>query len=103
MLFGNREARENRKRALALHGMTIRYVTTRHGEDELVLGRAGVVSVRADEVIVSSSQKTVFRSPLKGLRISYLMSGDGAILCGADTENGGTVREVTVHFVDYIK
>ena len=103
MLFGNREARENRKRALALHGMTIRYVTMRQGEDELVLGRAGVVSVRAEEVIVSSSQKTVFRSPLKGLRVSYLMSGDGAILCGTDTENGGAVREITVHFEDYIK
>lgn len=103
MLFGNKEARENKKRALALHGMTIRYVTTRQGEDELVLGRAGVVSIRSNEIIVSSSKKTVFRSPVKGLRVSYLMSGDGAILCGADTENGGIVREITVHFVDYIK
>ena len=103
MLFGNKKARENRKRALALHGMTIRYVTERQNEEELVLGRAGVVSVRAGEMIVSSSRKTVFRSPVKGLRVSYLMSGDGAVLCGSDTENGGVPREITVHFVDYIK
>lgn len=103
MLFVSRDTRDNRKRALALHGMTIRYVTTREGKEDLVLGRSGVVSVHADEIIVSSSKKTVFRSPIKGLRVSYLMSGDGAILCGTDTENGGEEREITVHFVDYIK
>ena len=31
MLFESKATRENRKRALALHGMTIRYVTARAG------------------------------------------------------------------------
>lgn len=103
MLFESKATRENRKRALALHGMTIRYVTERIGQEELVLGRSGVVSVRAGELIVSASRKTIFRSTIKGLRVSYLMSGDGAILSGRDTENGMKTREITVHFVDYIK
>lgn len=103
MLFESKATRENRKRALALHGMTIRYVTERLGQEELVLGRSGVVSVRAGELIVSSSRKTIFRASLKGLRVSYLMSGDGAILAGRDTESGRDAREITIHFVDYIK
>ena len=103
MLFESKATRENRKRALALHDMTIRYVTERLGQEELVLGRSGVVSVRAGELIVSSSRKTIFRASLKGLRVSYLMSGDGAILAGRDTESGREAREITIHFVDYIK
>ena len=103
MLFESKATRENRKRALALHGMTIRYVTERMGQEELVLGRSGVVSVRAGELIVFASRKTIFRSPLKGVCVSYLMSGDGAVLTGKDTESGRETREITVHFVDYIK
>lgn len=103
MLFESKASRDNRKRALALHGMSIRYVTERAGQEELVLGRSGVVSIRAGELIVSASRKTIFRSPLKGLLVSYLMSGDGAILIGRDIESGRETREITVHFVDYIK
>lgn len=103
MLFGRRRAREDERRARALHGKTIRYVTERSGTDDLVLGRAGVVSVHGGELIVLASSHTVFRTPLDTISVSYLLSGDGAVLRGRDMEHGDAEREITVHFVDYIK
>ncbi len=94
---------QNKKRALALHGLTIRYVTEMRDGEELVLGRKGVLSVHDGEIIVLSSGETVFRSPLAGLSVSYLMSGDGAILKGDNRETGQRDQEITVHFVDVIK
>lgn len=103
MLFGRRRAREDERRARALHGKTIRYVTARSGTDDLVLGRAGVVSVHGGELIVLASSQTVFRASLDTITVSYLLSGDGAVLRGRDMEHGAAEREITVHFVDYIK
>lgn len=104
LFFGKKRVQaENRERAKALHGKCIRYATERRGEEEYVLGRSGVISIRGEEVIVSASSKTVFRVSIRDVNVSYLLSGDGVILRGRNLEAAGAEQEITVHFVDYIK
>ncbi len=106
-LFGLKEKTESKKyrqsRAEALHGLVIRYVTERHGDNDDVIGRGGNISVRNGELIVLSSGETVFRAKTEELDASTLMSGDGVILTAPDREHGGVVRSITAHYVYHRK
>lgn len=103
-LFSRSKARkQNEARVLALHGKIIRYVTERVNGEELVLGRGGSTAVHNGQLIVLSSKEIVFRSLARETTVTYLMSGDGVTLTGANLERGGEVHTVTAFFVDYIK
>ena len=106
-LFGLRENTKSRayreRKALALHGLVIRYVTERHEDNEDVIGRGGNLSVRAGELIVFSSGEILLRAPIAELDVSELMSGDGVILTAPNLEEGGRVRTMTAHYVYHRK
>ena len=91
------------KRALSYHGTAIKYVTERREDNEDVVGRGGSLAAHKDEFVINTSTDTLFRCPLSEVEISNLMSGDGAIIKGPNTLEGGKIRTLTVHFVYYRK
>ena len=106
-LFGLKENTGSRSyrtaKAVALHGLVIRYVTERHGDNDDVIGRGGNLSVRGDELLVFSSGEILLRAKITELDVSELMSGDGVILTAPNLEEGGRVRTMTAHYVYHRK
>lgn len=106
-LFGlgkNTKSRRYRAaRAARLHGLVIRYVTERHGDNEDVIGRGGNLSVRGGELLVFSSGEVLLRAPVNELDVSELMSGDGVILTAPNLEEDGRMRTITAHYVYHRK
>lgn len=93
--------RYRREMAERIANHHIRYVTeNRNGTDE-VIGRDGGLNVRDGEFIVFSSGDVLFRCPAEELQAWELLSGDGVVLTGKDTEHGGTERTIIVHYVYY--
>lgn len=92
-----------REMAKKYDGLFIKYVDERIDNEEIVIGKAGSISVRQGELIVLSSSLIVFRSVVDETDISPLMSGEGIIISGKDIENGGRERKITLHFTSYIK
>jgi hypothetical protein len=97
------ERTTNKKRMMQLHGKIIRYVSERVGDEEIVLGRGGSISLHDGYLIVLSSQEIIFRSCTEDTQISYLMSGDGVLIHGKNLEQDGRDQTITAYFVDYIK
>ncbi len=91
------------KTAHELSGIVIKYSTERENDLELVVGKAGSLMVREDTFFIYSSVDTVFSTKLDDIKISFLMSGDGAIISGPDLTHGGVYRSVIVHFTYYRK
>ena len=106
-LLGLKENTKSRSyrtaRAVRLHGLTIRYVTERHDDNEDVIGRGGNLSLHGDELLVFSSGEILLRAKVAELDISELMSGDGVILKAPNLEEGGRVRTMTAHYVYHRK
>ncbi|MBO7292350.1 MAG: hypothetical protein J6V07_00265 [Clostridia bacterium] len=106
-LLGMKENTKSRAyrtaRAVRLHGLTIRYVTERHDDNEDVIGRGGNLSVHGDELLVFSSGEILLRAKVDELDVSELMSGDGVILTAPNLEEGGRVRTMTAHYVYHRK
>ncbi len=92
-----------KKRAEALHGEPIKYVTEHRDGNEDVIGRGGSLAVHGDMFLVDSSGDTLFACPVSELDVSELMSGDGVILSGPNALEDGKFRRITVHFVYYRK
>ena len=92
------------KRARALHGQAIKYVTERREDNDDVVGRSGSLAIHGDTFIVSCSNvDRLFSCYIKDLEASDLMSGDGVIVKGKNKLEGGKERTITVHFVYYRK
>lgn len=91
------------ERARELHGLAVKYVTERNGDNDDVIGRGGSLSVHEDKFIVDSSGKRLFMCEIRCLDSSFLMSGDGVIISGPDLLNNGLYRCITVHFVYHRK
>lgn len=91
------------KTAEELSGVVIKYSTERQNDMELVVGKAGSLMLREDTFFIYSSIDTVFSAKLNDIKISFLMSGDGAIISGHDLTHGGVYRSVIVHFTYYRK
>jgi len=91
------------KQATELSGIVIKYSTERVDDMEIVVGKAGSLMVREDTFFIYSSVDTVFSTKLCDIKVSFLMSGDGAIISGPDLTHGGTYRSVIVHFTYYRK
>ena len=91
------------ERARSLHGKVIRYVTENREGNEDVIGRGGSLCLHGEEFIVDSSGDRLFSCNVRDLEASNLMSGDGVVIKGPDSINGGALRTITVHFVYYRK
>ncbi len=104
-IFGRKENSRTyrRERAKRLHGLVIRYVTERHGDNEDVIGRGGNLSIHNDELLVFSSGEILLRAKVDELDVSELMSGDGVILTAPNLEEEGRVRTMTAHYVYHRK
>ncbi len=106
-LFG-RDKNENSyafrlERAKSLHGQVVKYVTENRDGNEDVIGRGGSLCLHGEDFIVDSSGERLFSCNVRDLQASNLMSGDGVVIKGPDSQNGGKLRTITVHFVYYRK
>lgn len=91
------------ERAKSLHGQVIKYVTERRDENDDVIGRGGSLALHGEDFIVDSSGERIFMCNVRDLEASNLMSGDGVVIKGPDSLQGGKTRTITVHFVYYRK
>ncbi len=91
------------EKARELHGQVVKYVTERVEDNDDVIGRGGALTVQGDTFIVDSSGDRLFKTEIKNLEISWLMSGDGVIIKGPNLLEDGRERTITVHFVYYRK
>lgn len=92
-----------KKMAKELHGLAIKYVTERNADNDDVIGHGGSLTVRGDEFLVFASGDIVFRTSVSEMDVSFLMSGDGAVITAPDHGRGGDVRSIIVHFVYHRK
>ena len=90
-------------RAKELHGQAVKYVTERIDNNEEIVGRGGALAIHEDKFIIDTSGDRLFMCNIKDLEISWLMSGNGAIVKGPNILQDGQMRTVTVHFVYYRK
>ena len=102
-MFNFLKKNNDSKTAEELSGVVIKYSTERQNDMELVVGKAGSLMLREDTFFIYSSIDTVFSAKLNDIKISFLMSGDGAIISGHDLTHGGVYRSVIVHFTYYRK
>ena len=91
------------ERAKSLHGQVIKYVTEHRDGNEDVIGKGGALCLHGDEFIVDSSGDRLFSCNVRDLEASNLMSGDGVVIEGPNSLEGGKLRVITVHFVYYRK
>lgn len=101
--LGFKKTSTGEQHSAALHGQAIKYVTERIGEEDIVVGRGGSISVRNEELLLFSSDKILLRADLKTLDASYLLSGDGVILTAPNKDEDGKERKYIAYFVYYRK
>lgn len=92
-----------REMASRLHNRSIKYCSERQGDTDIVVGRAGSITVRDDELLILSSMKVVFRGRVDETSMSELMSLEGVIISGPDYERGGEYRTVIAYYTYYRK
>ena len=98
--FGKKDGTVKFRREMAkkLHGMHIKYVMERLGdEDDIIIGREGALITRGKEFMVFSSQHDVFRSNIDETDFSELLSLGGAVITGYDLLSG-RVRTLIAHY-----
>ena len=91
------------ERAKELHGQAVKFVTERVDDNENIIGRGGSLAIHEDTFIVDSSGDRIFVCYIKDLEANWLMSGNGVVVSGPNTLEGGRHRSLTVHFVYYRK
>ena len=91
------------ERARSLHGQAIKYVTENRNGNEDVIGKGGALCLHGEEFIVDSSGERLFSCNVRDLEAANLMSGDGVVIKGPNSLEGGKIRIITVHFVYYRK
>ena len=86
-------------------GNHIKYVSERQDGIEVILGKNGSLSIRDGCLLVSAAGQSdlIFRGEITQLKISELMSLDGAVITGPDLEHGGTERTILAYYVYYLK
>lgn len=84
-------------------GKHIKYVSERQEGIDVILGKDGALSLRDGQLIVSAAGQTdiIFRGEITELKISELMSLDGAIIIGPDLEHGGMERTIIAYYKYY--
>ena len=91
------------EQAKSLHGQVIKYVTENRDGNEDVIGRGGSLCLHGEDFIVDSSGDRLFVCNVRDLEAATLMSGDGVVIKGPNSLEGGKLRTITVHFVYYRK
>ncbi len=91
------------ERAKELHGQAVQYVTERINNEDEVIGRGGALAIHEDKFIVDSSGDRLFMCNIKDMDVSWLMSGNGAVISGPNLLNNSEMRTITVHFVYHRK
>ena len=111
-LFGKKEKKKSKnpdskkfrwEMARAVNNQHIRYVTEKRGGVDEVIGRNGGLNIRDDEMLVYASSDVLFRCKIDDLQIWELLSKDGVVLTGPDSEHGGQMRTVIAYYVYYRK
>ncbi|MCQ2431168.1 MAG: hypothetical protein MJ175_01050 [Clostridia bacterium] len=84
-------------------GRHIKYVSERQDGIDVILGKDGSLSIRDGNLIVSAAGVTdvIFRGEITELKISELMSLEGAIITGPDLEHGGMERTIIAYYKYY--
>ena len=96
--------RFRREMAKKLDKRAIKYVSMRdESMGETIIGKNGMINLRAGELIVISSDKIVFRCPVEHLRASELMSLEGVILTRPDPESPDGEYTVVAYYTDFYK
>ena len=89
--------------AQKIHAQPVKYVTEHINGNEDIVGRGGSVSLVDGRLIIDSSGERLFVCPARDVDISWLMSGNGVVVSGANQLEDGKVRKLIVHFVYYRK
>lgn len=84
------------KELLAFNGKSISYAVERIDGNEIMLGKAGAITVTENDIVIVCDGKEVFRCIAKGATIAALMSGNGCDIKG--TDESGVRRHVVAHF-----
>ncbi len=84
-------------------GKHIKYVSERVDGIDTILGKDGSLSIRDGQLLVSAAGQTdlIFRGSIPELKISELMSLDGAIIKGPDLAHGGMERTIIAYYKYY--
>jgi hypothetical protein len=81
-------------------GKHLRYVVERWENDEKVIGRNGSIGVKDDSLIVNTDTGIAFRGKVEEIVVSELLSKDGVVITGYDTERN-VERTVVAFYVYY--
>ena len=76
-------------------------MTERIDNVDEVVGRAGAINIKGDELIVLSSFDIEFRCKIEDLSANDLMSLDGVVLSGHDLEQDGRFRTIIAYYSYY--
>ncbi len=95
----NREKAENNRLMERLDGRRITYAARRTFDEagnpiEQVIGRLGSINTREGRIVIICDGAEVFRCPAEGASCSELLSLDGVVIQGNDTQTGEPVTVV---------
>lgn len=84
---------------------SLRYVSERVGETDIIVSKGGEMHIKDGVFYVYSGaeygSKTVFSCEVDKMKSSELLSLEGAILEGPDSQSGGKTRKIIVYYVYY--
>jgi hypothetical protein len=90
--------RYKRDLAAYLDGRALKCVTERINGIEEVVGKAGAIIKKDDELLIYSSQDVLMRTKIEWLYAWELMSLDGVVITAPDIEHGGEERTVIAFY-----
>lgn len=90
-----------REMAERISGKRIQYVTERINGIEEVIGKDGCISIKGEELIVSTYGKNNMRCKIDEMDASELLSKDGVVITAPDIEQNGEVHTIIAHYVYY--
>lgn len=105
VFIGKNENTPAFRRAFAkkLDKKQLKYVSERIGEEDCVIGHAGYILVKEDELVVTAEKGTLFRSKTEETSMNEFLSLEGVILTGRDLEHDGKERRVICYYTYYRK
>lgn len=79
----------------------IRYVTEKHNDVDVVIGKNGGLNIRDDELLVFASSDVIMRCKIEQMQAWELLSKDGVVITAPDLEHDGKERTIIVYYVYY--
>ena len=81
-----------------LDGKALKCVTEKVNGIEEVIGHAGAIVVKGEEIIIYASQDVLFRANIYEMKAWELMSLDGVVITAQDTEHDCSERTVIAYY-----